>query len=161
MTQGSDGYHEPIEWLSKETIEVHRALISLMEELEAIDWYQQRADACTDEDLKAILLHNKVEEMEHAMMSLEWILRRDPAFAKMARTYLFQEGPIVKMEQIETGKDEGGSTNRAPSTRADGCTVAMSGNQSTCEETASQSPDADRKIISQWRKGVRLLTSTQ
>lgn len=102
MAQGSDSYHEPLELLSQETLEAHRGLISLIEELEAIDWYQQRADACGDEELKAILLHNKVEEMEHAMMSLEWLLRRDPTFAEVARTYLFTEGSITDREEAET-----------------------------------------------------------
>ncbi|HUY03360.1 MAG TPA: ferritin, partial [Rhodocyclaceae bacterium] len=75
----SVGYHEPIEELSDETREMHRAIVSLMEELEAVDWYNQRAGACKDKALKAILAHNRDEEKEHAAMLLEWIQRKDPA----------------------------------------------------------------------------------
>ena len=76
----SVGYHEPVEELSNETRDMHRAIVSLMEELEAVDWYNQRADACKDPELKAILAHNRDEEKEHAAMVLEWIRRKDPAF---------------------------------------------------------------------------------
>ena len=69
----NEGYHEPIEKLSAETIDMHRAIVSLMEELEAMDWYNQRIDACSDSELKAILVHNRDEEKEHAAMVLEWI----------------------------------------------------------------------------------------
>ncbi|HSM28039.1 MAG TPA: ferritin, partial [Thioalkalivibrio sp.] len=69
----SDGYHEPVEELSDDSREMHRAIVSLMEELEAVDWYQQRVDACKDPELKAILAHNRDEEIEHAAMVLEWI----------------------------------------------------------------------------------------
>ena len=78
----SVGYHEPVEELSAETRDMHKAIVSLMEELEAIDWYNQRADACKDKELKAILEHNRDEEKEHASMVLEWIRRKDPAFSK-------------------------------------------------------------------------------
>ena len=86
---------------------MHRAIVSLMEELEAIDWYQQRADVCTDPELKAVLIHNKNEEVEHAMMGLEWIRRHSPVFDKNARTYLFTEGPITEIEKKETEGGEG------------------------------------------------------
>jgi ferritin-like protein len=76
----STGYHEPIVELSAETRDMHRAIVSLMEELEAVDWYNQRVDACQDTDLKAILAHNRDEEKEHAAMVLEWIRRKDPKF---------------------------------------------------------------------------------
>jgi hypothetical protein len=66
----SAGYHEPVEQLSSKTRDMHRAIVSLMEELEAVDWYNQRADACADPDLKAILAHNRDEEKEHASMLL-------------------------------------------------------------------------------------------
>ncbi|MCJ7451168.1 MAG: ferritin-like domain-containing protein [Steroidobacteraceae bacterium] len=89
------GYHEPVEELSDETRNMHRAIVSLMEELEAVDWYNQRVDACEDEDLKAILRHNRDEEKEHASMLLEWIRRRDPAFSKQLKDYLFTEKPIA------------------------------------------------------------------
>ena len=76
----NEGYHEPIDELSDETRDMHRAITSLMEELEAIDWYNQRVDVCKDSDLKAILAHNRDEEKEHAAMVLEWIRRKDPSF---------------------------------------------------------------------------------
>lgn len=88
-------YHEPTEQLSNETRDMHRALSSLIEELEAVDWYNQRVDACTDADLKAILAHNRDEEKEHAAMVLEWIRRKDPSFDHELRDYLFSEKPIA------------------------------------------------------------------
>lgn len=91
----SVGYHEPIEELSAETRDMHRALVSLMEELEAVDWYNQRADACVDPVLKAILLHNRDEEKEHASMLLEWVRRKDTHFAVQLKEYLFTETPIA------------------------------------------------------------------
>lgn len=90
----NEGYHEPIDELSDDTRDMHRAITSLMEELEAVDWYNQRVDACKDADLKAILAHNRDEEKEHAAMVLEWIRRRDPAFDKELKDYLFAEGDI-------------------------------------------------------------------
>jgi hypothetical protein len=95
----SAGYHEPIEELSDETRDMHRAIVSLMEELEAVDWYNQRINACKDEQLKVILAHNRDEEKEHASMLLEWIRRRDSTFSKELKEYLFNENPIVH-EQI-------------------------------------------------------------
>ena len=91
----SVGYHEPVEELSDETRDMHRAIVSLMEELEAVDWYNQRADACKDEDLKAILQHNRDEEKEHACMVLEWIRRKDRRFSKELKDYLFTDKPIA------------------------------------------------------------------
>jgi len=91
----SVGYHEAVEELSQETRDMHRAIVSLMEELEAVDWYNQRADACNDEELKAILEHNRDEEKEHASMVLEWIRRKDPKFSKELKNYLFSEKPIA------------------------------------------------------------------
>ena len=90
-----EGYHEPVEKLSAETQDFHRAVISLIEELEAVDWYNQRAEACADAELKAILAHNRDEEIEHASMTLEWIRRRSPAFDKQLRHALFTSGPIT------------------------------------------------------------------
>ena len=90
-----EGYHEPIDELSDETRDMHRAIVSLMEELEAVDWYQQRVDACKDAELRAILAHNRDEEKEHAAMVLEWIRRRDPQFNDQLRDYLFTEKPIA------------------------------------------------------------------
>ncbi|MEW6132840.1 MAG: ferritin-like domain-containing protein [Pseudomonadota bacterium] len=91
----SEGYHEPVEKLSTETMDMHRAIVSLMEELEAVDWYNQRVDACSDPELKAILAHNRDEEKEHAAMVLEWIRRRDPKFEHELKDTLFKEGPIT------------------------------------------------------------------
>lgn len=90
-----EGYHEPISELSDDTRDMHRAIISLMEELEAVDWYNQRVDACRDEELKAILVHNRDEEKEHAAMVLEWIRRKDPTFNKELKDYLFTEKRIA------------------------------------------------------------------
>jgi ferritin-like protein len=92
----SVGYHEPLEELSAQTRDMHRAIVSLMEELEAVDWYNQRADACQDPELKAILEHNRDEEKEHASMVLEWIRRKDPRFSKELKDYLFTEEPIAQ-----------------------------------------------------------------
>jgi ferritin-like protein len=91
----SVGYHEPIEELSDATRDMHRAIVSLMEELEAVDWYNQRADASKNKELKAILEHNRDEEKEHASMVLEWIRRQDPAFSRQLKNYLFTEKPIA------------------------------------------------------------------
>ena len=91
----NEGYHEPIDQLSNETKDMHRAIISLMEELEAVDWYNQRVDVCKDEELKAILVHNRDEEKEHASMILEWIRRKDPTFDKELKDYLFTDKPIA------------------------------------------------------------------
>ena len=74
-----EGYHEPVGELSAKTRDFHRALQSLMEELEAIDWYNQRVDVCKDEELKKILIHNRDEEVEHAAMVIEWLRRQDEA----------------------------------------------------------------------------------
>ena len=90
-----EGYHEPVEKLSAETQDFHRAVISLIEELEAVDWYNQRAEACADAELKAILAHNRDEEIEHASMTLEWIRRRSPAFDKQLRQALFKSSSIT------------------------------------------------------------------
>jgi ferritin-like protein len=95
--------HESPEDLSSETLELHRALVSLMEELEAVDWYGQRIDAAQDEELKSILVHNRDEEMEHACMTLEWIRRRAPAFDRYLRQCLFRSDSIVASKHA--GKD--------------------------------------------------------
>ena len=91
----NEGYHEPIGELSDETRDMHRAIISLMEELEAVDWYNQRVDACKDKELAAILANNRDEEKEHAAMVLEWIRRRDPSFDKELKDYLFTSDEIA------------------------------------------------------------------
>ena len=91
----NEGYHEPISDLTDETRDMHRAIISLMEELEAVDWYNQRVDACKDDELRKILAHNRDEEKEHAAMVLDWIRRRDISFDKELRDFLFTEKPIT------------------------------------------------------------------
>ncbi len=78
---------------------MHYAISSLREELEAVDWYRQRAEDTDDEELKAILLHNADEEIEHACLALEWIRRNDARFDKELREYLFSEGPIIALEK--------------------------------------------------------------
>lgn len=105
MADSSMGLHEAREDLRRETMERHRAIVSLMEELEAMDWYVQRIDATADPELRAVLEHNREEETEHAAMSLEWLRRRDPALDRHLRRYLFTEGPIAGREEED---DEGG-----------------------------------------------------
>jgi ferritin-like protein len=105
----SETYHEPLELLSEETRNLHRAIVSLIEELEAIDWYQQRAEACSDPDLQAVLIHNQHEETEHFAMVMEWLRRRHPQFNANLKRYLFTDGPITAMEQqtdVQTGEGE-------------------------------------------------------
>ena len=89
-----EGYHEPIEKLSSATQDFHRAIVSLIEELEAVDWYNQRVDACIDPELKRVLAHNRDEEIEHAAMTLEWIRRNNSKFDEELRERLFKAGPI-------------------------------------------------------------------
>lgn len=97
----NEGYHEPIEKLSVATQDMHRAIVSLMEELEAVDWYNQRVDACTDAELKSILAHNRDEEKEHAVMVLEWIRRHDAALDHELRDTLFKAGNIAGQHAVE------------------------------------------------------------
>jgi ferritin-like protein len=103
----SETYHEPIELLSEETRNMHRAIVSLKEELEAVDWYQQRAEACSDDALRGVLIHNKNEEIEHAMMNLEWIRRHSDVFAKNVTTYIGSKGPILEVEKRQTASESG------------------------------------------------------
>ena len=92
----SEGFHEQPQDLTPQTRDMHRAITSLMEELEAVDWYQQRIDATTDDALRMILTHNRDEEKEHASMVLEWIRRHDPVFDTNLRKYLFTTEPITE-----------------------------------------------------------------
>jgi hypothetical protein len=103
----SDTYHEPLELIPEPTKDLHRAISSLMEELEAVDWYQQRAGATQDPDLRAVLEHNRDEETEHAMMVLEWIRRNNPVFDRNIATYVNKQGPIVGLEAAAEGKTGG------------------------------------------------------
>src|ERR1700681_4274893 len=101
----SEGLHAPRERLSKETLSLHQAITSLIEELEGADWYLQRADDCDAPALKEILLHNMREEIEHASMVLEWLRRNNADFDRQLRTYLFREGAIVALEQADNEKN--------------------------------------------------------
>ncbi|WP_114417986.1 encapsulin-associated ferritin-like protein [Marinospirillum perlucidum] len=90
----NEGYHEPVSELTDETRDFHRAIVSLMEELEAVDWYNQRVDACKDKELAAILAHNRDEEIEHAAMALEWIRRNNAVFDKYLKEFMFTDKPL-------------------------------------------------------------------
>jgi ferritin-like protein len=100
--------HEPADALSARTIDMHRAVVSLIEELEAVDWYNQRAEAAQDPQLQAILRHNRDEEIEHATMTLEWIRRHMAKFDETLKLYLFTTGDITTIEEKIEGKTEGG-----------------------------------------------------
>lgn len=106
----SVGLHESEQRLRAETVDVHRALTSMMEELEAVDWYGQRIDAADDPELQAILAHNRDEEIEHFVMTLEWVRRRDAKFAAELESRLFTTGSIVAQEAAD--QDEGRATAR-------------------------------------------------
>ncbi|MBU2501575.1 ferritin-like domain-containing protein [bacterium] len=99
-------YHENWEALPEDVRDMHRALKSLQEEIEAVDWYHQRQVLCTDGDLKQILIHNRDEEIEHACMALEWLRRHVPAWDKELRTYLFTEAPVTEVEEKAMGGAE-------------------------------------------------------
>ena len=110
MPQGSTTLHESEDRLSTTTRDMHRAIVSLMEELEAVDWYQQRMEAADDPELRDILRHNRDEEKEHAAMVLEWIRRRDPGFDTKLREFLFTDGAIVGREEaLEQGRQTNGN----------------------------------------------------
>ena len=101
----SEGLHEPAESLDAPTVDRHRAFTSLVEELQAIDWYDQRVHATSDSSLADVLAHNRDEEKEHAAMTLEWLRRRDPVLDRHLRTYLFTSEPVTEVE----AEAEGGS----------------------------------------------------
>lgn len=108
----AEGLHEDRADLEAATLDRHRAIRSIMEELEAVDWYDQRVDAAGDPELAAVLEHNRDEEKEHAAMTLEWLRRNDPVLDRHLRTYLFTTGPIVA---IEEEAEHGGGAEAAPS----------------------------------------------
>jgi ferritin-like protein len=114
MPDNSATFHEAEQHLTPETRDLHRAIASLMEELEAIDWYQQRIDAAGDAELRQIIEHNRNEEIEHAAMVLEWIRRRRPEFDVRLKTYLFTEGSIVGREEAVEGGPGGAPANGRP-----------------------------------------------
>ena len=110
----SETLHEDPDKLGPEVIDRHRAIVSLMEELEAVDWYDQRAKATANAELRAILEHNRDEEKEHAAMALEWLRRNDPKLDEHLRTFLFKEGPITEIEANmgeDAGEDEAASAD--------------------------------------------------
>jgi ferritin-like protein len=107
-------YHEPWEALSEEARNFHRALKSLQEELEAVDWYHQRWSLSADESLRAVLAHNRDEEIEHACMTLEWLRRNMPVWDRMLRTYLFTQAPITEVEEAAEEQGPGAGPGIAP-----------------------------------------------
>jgi ferritin-like protein len=111
MAGSSGSLHESETVLKPETIDRHRAVVSIMEELEAVDWYDQRIDAAGDNELKRILAHNRDEEKEHASMMLEWLRRHDPKLDEHLRTYLFTNKSVLAIEDEAEGKDDGGSSD--------------------------------------------------
>lgn len=102
----SSGFHESELKLRAETLDNHRALTSMQEELEAADWYDQRIDAATDDELKEILAHNRDEEKEHFAMLLEWYRRRDASMHEKLEQYLFRSGSLLA---IEAAAEDAGS----------------------------------------------------
>ena len=114
----SESLHEDAGKLGPEVIDQHRAIVSLMEELEAVDWYNQRAKATGNPELRAILEHNRDEEKEHAAMALEWLRRSDPTLSQHLKTFLFTEGPITGIEA--TMEEKGGSESGSSGVSDDG-----------------------------------------
>ncbi len=100
-------FHEPRDQLPPMAIEQHRVIASLIEELEAVAWYNQRAQASGDPEVKAVVEHNRNEEIEHACMLLEWLRRNFPPFEEMLKTYLFTSAPITQIEEAEAGGESG------------------------------------------------------
>jgi ferritin-like protein len=114
MANSSAELHEGAEVLRPATLERHRAIVSIMEELEAVDWYDQRVDATQDDELRAILEHNRDEEKEHAAMALEWLRRHDPVLDHYLRAYLFTQGPIAAREAAVKDVDGAGASDGSP-----------------------------------------------
>jgi ferritin-like protein len=110
MAASSGDLHEDPKQLKPATIDRHRAVVSIMEELEAIDWYDQRIDAASDDQLKQLLAHNRDEEKEHASMMLEWLRRHDAKLDEHLRTYLFTDKNLIDVEHEAEhgGGDKGG-----------------------------------------------------
>ena len=116
MAEDSGMFHEAVETLKPKTRDMHRAVVSVVEELQAIDWYSQRVDGAEDSELRAILKHNSDEEKEHASMLLEWIRRQDPVFEAHLRKYLFRPGSIVQAEErAAAGANGSGAASGRPS----------------------------------------------
>jgi ferritin-like protein len=127
MASSSGSLHEPENRLSQLTRDLHRAIVSVMEELEAIDWYQQRVEATDDAELREILAHNRDEEKEHMAMVLEWIRRKDPMFDEVLHRYLFREGPITGLEAQAEGKSERTSGGSATGSTGNGLVGSLRG----------------------------------
>jgi hypothetical protein len=125
-------YHEPVEELQQQTRDITRAIQSMKEELDAIDWYNQRATSTQDQSLKNLLIHNRDEEIEHAAMLMEWLRRLMPEFDQELRTYLFTQGPLETIEETAEG---GAAAESAPdesaSSAAGGSTAPTEGRQGT------------------------------
>jgi ferritin-like protein len=113
MAQSSGSFHESPDLLAAGTKDRHRAILSIMEELEAVDWYDQRVDAAGDAELKALLAHNRDEEKEHASMVLEWLRRRDAGWDEQLRNYLFTDKPILEVEERLDAAEAAGTTGPA------------------------------------------------
>jgi ferritin-like protein len=120
MADSSNQFHEATSDLTTGTMERHRATVSIMEELEAVDWYDQRIDATGDADLAEVLRHNRDEEKEHAAMVLEWLRRKDPQLDRQLRRYLFTEGPITEIEEVAEAAEHGVTTASASGSLAIG-----------------------------------------
>jgi hypothetical protein len=120
MAAASATLHESAETLKPETVDRHRAIVSIMEELEAIDWYDQRAEAATDPELRAILAHNRDEEKEHAALTLEWLRRRDPQLSEHLKTYLFTEGSVLEIEEKAAATEARGGAGGKGAAAGDG-----------------------------------------
>jgi ferritin-like protein len=120
MAASSAGYHESLDVLKPETLDRHRAIVSIMEELEAVDWYDQRVDATDDAELAAILAHNRDEEKEHAAMLLEWLRRRDAKLDEQLRHYLFIDKPVLAQEHALEGGGADGDDGAAAASAGGG-----------------------------------------
>ena len=118
MTDNSAGLHESAGQLKPETIDRHRAVASIMEELEAVDWYDPRIDAAQDAELRELLAHNRDEEKEHAAMMLEWLRRHDAKLDEHLRTYLFTDKNLLEIEQA--AEHGGGESSSGESSSGDG-----------------------------------------
>ena len=118
MSDNSASLHESASQLKPETVDRHRAVVSIMEELEAVDWYDQRIDAAQDAELRELLAHNRDEEKEHAAMMLEWLRRHDAKLDEHLRTYLFTDKRLLQIEQ--EAEHGGGESNSGAASTGDG-----------------------------------------
>lgn len=113
-----EGYHEDPNQLSDYAKDYHRVIQSTMEELEAVDWYNQRAECATDLEAKALMEHNRDEEIEHACMGIEWLRKNNPVWDAMLREFLFKDGSVVESEETLTGGAEAPSNEEVQSTQS-------------------------------------------